>query len=62
MQYIYEAVRAAREMLKICIDSLHPQQLLLRLPSRFLIWFQYAAVFLIKSVYAGAMTRLESKR
>ncbi len=45
-QYIYESIHAAGEILNICVDILHPT--LIYLPSRFLLWFLYAAVFLLK--------------
>lgn len=47
-QYIYEAINAGRELLGICINELYPEDALQYLPSRYLLWFQYAAVFLLK--------------
>lgn len=47
-QYIYEAINAGRELLGICINELYPEDILQYLPSRYLLWFQYAAVFLLK--------------
>ncbi|GHJ85529.1 hypothetical protein NliqN6_1931 [Naganishia liquefaciens] len=55
--YIYEAINAGRELLGICINELYPEDVLQYLPSRYLLWFQYAAVFLLKAVYSGAMVQ-----
>ncbi|KAJ9109091.1 hypothetical protein QFC21_000419 [Naganishia friedmannii] len=55
--YIYEAINAGRQLLEICINELYPEDVLQYLPSRYLLWFQYAAVFLLKAVYSGAMVQ-----
>jgi hypothetical protein len=34
--------------MRICIEDIYPQGFLPFLPSRYLLWFQYAAVFLLK--------------
>ena len=47
-QYIYESINAARELIRICIEDVFPQGFLPYLPSRYLLWFQYGAVFLLK--------------
>jgi hypothetical protein len=51
-QYIYESIRAATEILVICVESLHPGGALPYLPSRFTLLFQYGAVFLLKVRHA----------
>lgn len=56
-RYIYESIRAATQILLICVDSLHPGGVLPYLPSRFHLFFQYAAVFLLKAIYSGAMIK-----
>jgi hypothetical protein len=39
-----------REPLKICVDWLYPGGALQYLPQRFLLWFTYAAVLLLKGM------------
>jgi len=39
---------AARALLLICVDSLYPGGALPYLPSRFLLWFTYGALVLLK--------------
>jgi hypothetical protein len=41
-------MNAGRQLLGICINELFPEDVLQYLPSRYLLWFQYAAVFLLK--------------
>jgi hypothetical protein len=59
-RYIYQSVDAARELLLICVDSLHPGGALPFLPSRFLLWFVYGALFLLKALYSGAMLKQDT--
>ena len=47
-RYIFQSCDAARALLRICVDSLHPGGALPFLPSRFLLWFTYAAILLLK--------------
>jgi hypothetical protein len=47
-RYIFQSCDAARTLLHICVDSLDPGSALLFLPSRYLLWFTYAAIFLLK--------------
>jgi hypothetical protein len=47
-RYILQSCDAARTLLHICVDSLHPGGALPFLPSRYLLWFTYAAIFLLK--------------
>lgn len=44
-QYIYQAIDAARALLSVCSDLKHA---LPYLPSRYLLWTQFAAVFILK--------------
>ncbi|GFZ50946.1 hypothetical protein JCM24511_08704 [Saitozyma sp. JCM 24511] len=58
-RYILQSCDAARTLLHICVDSLHPGGALPFLPSRYLLWFTYAAIFLLKALYSGAMLRAD---
>lgn len=58
-RYIFQSIEAARALLHICVDSLHPGGALPYLPNRFLLWFTYGAIVLIKAMYSGAMLRAE---
>ncbi|WVQ94853.1 hypothetical protein IAU59_001936 [Kwoniella sp. CBS 9459] len=56
-RYIFHMCDAARELLHICVNNLYPGGALPYLPSRFLLWFTYAAIVLLKALYSGAMLR-----
>lgn len=58
-RYIVKSCDAARTLLHICVDSLFPGGALPFVPSRYLLWFTYAAIVLLKAVYAGAMLRAD---
>lgn len=58
-RYIFQSIDAARQLLHICIDRLHPGGALPYLPNRFLLWFTYAAILLLKAMYSGAMLRAD---
>lgn len=45
---IFQSCDAARTLLHICIDSLYPGGAVPYLPSRYLLWFTYAAILLLK--------------
>jgi hypothetical protein len=47
-RYIFQSCDAARALLHICVDSLHPGGSLPFLPSRYLLWFTYGAIVLLK--------------
>jgi hypothetical protein len=47
-RYIFQSIDAARELLHICVDSLFPGGALPYLPSRYLLWFTYAAIVMLK--------------
>jgi hypothetical protein len=47
-RYIFQSCDSARALLEICVDRLHPGGALPYLPWRFLLWFTYAAVLLLK--------------
>lgn len=47
-RYILQCNDAARALLHICTDSLAPGGALPYLPSRYLLWFTYAAIVLLK--------------
>jgi hypothetical protein len=57
--YIYESINAGKELLNLFIDNLHRQGYIQYLPSRYLLWCQYAAVFLLKAVYSGAIVQTD---
>ncbi|ORX40516.1 hypothetical protein BD324DRAFT_574415 [Kockovaella imperatae] len=61
-RYIFQSCDAARSLLRICVDSLHPGGALPYLPSRFLLWFTYAAILLLKAVYSGAVLRADQPK
>ncbi|ODN73405.1 hypothetical protein L202_07931 [Cryptococcus amylolentus CBS 6039] len=61
-RYIFQMCDAAREMLHICVDNMYPGGALPYLPSRFLLWFTYGAIVLLKAIYSGAMLRADHKR
>jgi hypothetical protein len=48
-RYIVQSNDAARALLHICVDSLYPGGALPYLPSRYLLWFTYAAIVLLKA-------------
>ncbi|KDQ49197.1 hypothetical protein JAAARDRAFT_43035 [Jaapia argillacea MUCL 33604] len=54
-KFILEGINAATELVKICTDRLHPGGALPYLPYRFYLFFSYAAVFLLKAVFIGAI-------
>ncbi|KAK6909061.1 hypothetical protein I203_103072 [Kwoniella mangroviensis CBS 8507] len=56
-RYIFHMCDAAREILTICVDKLHPGGALPYLPTRHVLWFTYAAIVLLKALYSGAMLR-----
>lgn len=58
-RYIFQSIDAARQLLHICVDSLAPGGALPYLPNRFLLWFTYAAILLLKAMYSGAMLRAD---
>ena len=72
-RYIFQSCDAAKTLLHICVDSLHPGGALPYLQSRFLLWFTYAAIVLlkvcraqgarvslmVKALYSGAMLRAD---
>lgn len=58
-RYIFQSCDAARTLLHICTDSLGPGGALPFLPSRYLLWFTYAAIVLLKALYSGAMLRAD---
>ncbi|WVR09565.1 hypothetical protein IAU60_006634 [Kwoniella sp. DSM 27419] len=60
-RYIFHMCDAARELLHICVDNLYPGGALPYLPSRFLLWFTYGAIVLLKALYSGAMLRGDHK-
>lgn len=43
--------------MRICIEDIFPQGFLPYLPSRYLLWFQYGAVFLLKVGFAWIQHR-----
>ena len=47
-RYIFQSCDAARALLEICVNRLHPGGALPYLPWRFLLWFTYASVLLLK--------------
>ncbi|WVQ84547.1 hypothetical protein IAT38_006701 [Cryptococcus sp. DSM 104549] len=61
-RYIFQMCDAARELIHICVDNLYPGGALPYLPSRFLLWFTYGAIVLLKALYSGAMLRADHKR
>lgn len=56
-RYIFQSCTAARKLLQICVHSLSPRGTLSFLPNRYLLWFTYAAIVLLKAIYSGAMLR-----
>lgn len=58
-RYINVTITSAEELLRICIDRMYPGGALPYLPNRFLLWFTYAAIVLLKAMYSGAMSRNE---
>ena len=58
-RYIVQCNDAARALLRICVDNLFPGGALPYLPSRYLLWFTYAAIVLLKALYSGAMLRAD---
>ncbi|WVW86321.1 hypothetical protein I302_108363 [Kwoniella bestiolae CBS 10118] len=56
-RYIFHMCDAAREILNICVNKLYPGGALPYLPTRYLLWFTYAAIVLLKALYSGAMLR-----
>ncbi|WVO16705.1 hypothetical protein L204_104386 [Cryptococcus depauperatus] len=61
-RYIFQMCDAARELIHICVYNLYPGGALPYLPSRFLLWFTYGAIVLLKAIYSGAMLRADHKR
>ncbi|OCF34202.1 specific RNA polymerase II transcription factor [Kwoniella heveanensis BCC8398] len=61
-RYIFHMCDAARELLHICVNNLYPGGALPYLPSRFLLWFTYGAIVLLKALYSGAMLRGDHER
>ncbi|WVF67254.1 hypothetical protein IAT40_002002 [Kwoniella sp. CBS 6097] len=61
-RYIFHMCDAARELLHICVNNLYPGGALPYLPSRFLLWYTYAAIVLLKALYSGAMLRGDHER
>lgn len=61
-RYIFQMCDAARELIHICVDNLYPGGALPYLPSRYLLWFTYGAIVLLKAIYSGAMLRADHKR
>jgi len=55
-RYIFRACGAARQLLRICVDKMAPGGTLPFLPSRYILWFTYAAIILLKAIYSGAMS------
>ncbi|BEI94648.1 uncharacterized protein CcaverHIS019_0702290 [Cutaneotrichosporon cavernicola] len=58
-RYINVTIMSAQELLRICIDKMYKGGALPYLPNRFLLWFTYAAIVLLKAMYSGAMSRTE---
>lgn len=58
-RYIFQSIDAARKLLQLCVESLAPGGALPYLPNRFLLWFTYAAILLLKAMYSGAMLRAD---
>ncbi|CAK9782420.1 unnamed protein product [Cutaneotrichosporon oleaginosum] len=58
-RYINVTIMSAEELLRICIDRMYKGGALPYLPNRFLLWFTYAAIVLLKAMYSGAMSRTE---
>jgi hypothetical protein len=58
-RYIVQCNDAARALLRICVENLFPGGALPYLPSRYLLWFTYAAIVLLKALYSGAMLRAD---
>ncbi|KAK9472025.1 uncharacterized protein V1510DRAFT_435862 [Dipodascopsis tothii] len=54
-KFIIEAKVAATEILRLCIDKLHPGGALAYMPARYYGYISYAVVFLIKIVFTGAV-------
>ncbi|WRT70083.1 uncharacterized protein IL334_007077 [Kwoniella shivajii] len=61
-RYIFHMCDAAREILHICVNKLYPGGALPYLPTRYLLWFTYAAIVLLKALYSGAMLRGDHKK
>ncbi|ADV23934.1 specific RNA polymerase II transcription factor, putative [Cryptococcus gattii WM276] len=61
-RYIFQMCDTARELIHICVDNLYPGGALPYLPSRYLLWFTYGAIVLLKAIYSGAMLRADHKR
>ncbi|ANB15731.1 Aro80p [Sugiyamaella lignohabitans] len=55
-KYILESIKAATKIVSICVNELSPSGLLSYLPYRFYGYISYAAVFLIKAVFTGAIS------
>jgi hypothetical protein len=49
-RYILQSCDAAQALLHICVDSLYPGGALPYLPSRYLLWFTYGALVLLKVI------------
>lgn len=47
-RYIFQSCESARALLEICVNRLHPGGALRYLPWRYLLWFTYASVLLLK--------------
>lgn len=58
-RYIFQSIDAGRQLLHIWVDRLHPGGALPYLPNRFLLWFTYAAIVLLKALYSGAILRAD---
>jgi len=58
-RYIFQSCDSARALLEICVNRLSPGGALRYLPWRFVLWFTYAAVLLLKALYSGAMLRAD---
>lgn len=58
-RYIFQSCDSARALLEICVNRLSPGGALRYLPWRFILWFTYASVLLLKALYSGAMLRAD---
>ncbi|KAH8830085.1 hypothetical protein DL96DRAFT_915862 [Flagelloscypha sp. PMI_526] len=60
-KFIMEGINAAIELVKIGTERLHPRGGLTLLPWRFFLFFSYAAVFLLKALFIGAVVPLDQR-
>ncbi|CED83259.1 Zn(2)-C6 fungal-type DNA-binding domain [Phaffia rhodozyma] len=60
-KFIMESIDAARQLLMLCTERLHPGGALPFLPARFFLWFTYASVFLLKAIYSNAILRSDTR-